>query len=132
MTIHKESEEKVSSMKSFERFLVEGPLDYVKPSGEEGLPMDWDQKKRVNLQSSESLAYGQYHMEYRLRETNENGEEKGEEGAGKLIAVGVLDILPDCLSSVYLFYDPQFDKFQLGKVRFLLGSKLNLSSISFH
>ena len=26
---------------------------------------------------------------------------------GKIVAVAVLDILPNCLSSVYLYYDPQ-------------------------
>lgn len=35
---------------------------------------------------------------------------------GKLIAVGVLDILPKCLSSVYLFYDPDYAHLALGKV----------------
>ena len=27
-------------------------------------------------------------------------------GAGQLIAVGVVDVLPRCLSSVYFFWDP--------------------------
>lgn len=35
---------------------------------------------------------------------------------GQLIAVGVLDILPRCVSSVYLFYDPAFAHLQLGKI----------------
>jgi arginine-tRNA-protein transferase len=33
---------------------------------------------------------------------------------GKLIAVGVVDILPKCLSSVYLFYDPDYAFLSLG------------------
>lgn len=33
----------------------------------------------------------------------------------KLIAVGVVDVLPKCLSSVYLFYDPDFHWLELGK-----------------
>ena len=36
--------------------------------------------------------FGAYHQHYYLD--------------GKLIMVGVIDILPDCLSSVYVFYDP--------------------------
>jgi len=32
----------------------------------------------------------------------------------KLIAVGVVDILPTCLSSVYFFYDPAFMDLTLG------------------
>ncbi|KAJ2442620.1 Arginyl-tRNA--protein transferase 1 [Coemansia sp. RSA 2424] len=33
---------------------------------------------------------------------------------GRLAAVGVLDILPSCVSSVYLFYDPEFSHLSLG------------------
>ena len=32
----------------------------------------------------------------------------------RLIAVGVIDIVPDGLSSVYFFYDPEFKKYRLG------------------
>lgn len=35
---------------------------------------------------------------------------------GKLIAFGVLDILPSCLSSVYFVWDPDYHDFSLGKV----------------
>lgn len=44
--------------------------------------------------------YGSYHHQYRLD--------------GKLIAVGVIDFLPKCLSSVYTFYDPDFNFLSLG------------------
>ena len=44
--------------------------------------------------------YGSYHHQYRLD--------------GKLIAVGVTDFLPKCLSSVYTFYDPDFNFLSLG------------------
>lgn len=33
---------------------------------------------------------------------------------GKLLAVGVIDILPTCLSSVYFFYDPDYSHLSLG------------------
>jgi len=33
---------------------------------------------------------------------------------GKLIAVGVLDILPGCVSSVYFYYDPEYSHLSLG------------------
>lgn len=36
---------------------------------------------------------------------------------GKLICVGVLDILPLCVSSVYLFSELKRSDLQLGKVR---------------
>lgn len=35
---------------------------------------------------------------------------------GALIAVGVLDILPTCVSSVYFMYDKAWERFSLGKV----------------
>lgn len=35
---------------------------------------------------------------------------------GKLIAVGVLDILPTCVSSVYLYYDPGYSDLKLGTI----------------
>lgn len=44
--------------------------------------------------------YGSFHILYKVR--------------GRLIAVGVVDILPRCLSSVYLFYDPDFAKLSPG------------------
>lgn len=44
--------------------------------------------------------YGSYHQHYRID--------------GRLIAVGVIDILPKCLSSVYLYYDPDYDFLNLG------------------
>lgn len=33
---------------------------------------------------------------------------------GKIVAVGVVDILPSCVSSVYLFYDPDYSFLSLG------------------
>ncbi|XP_039756399.1 arginyl-tRNA--protein transferase 1 isoform X1 [Pararge aegeria] len=44
--------------------------------------------------------YGSFHQQYWLD--------------GKLIAVGVLDILPKCVSSVYFMYDPQHMNLTLG------------------
>jgi arginine-tRNA-protein transferase len=35
---------------------------------------------------------------------------------GELVAVGVLDILPGCVSSVYFMYDAKWEKHSLGKV----------------
>uniref|UniRef100_A0A803VPX6 Arginyl-tRNA--protein transferase 1 n=1 Tax=Ficedula albicollis TaxID=59894 RepID=A0A803VPX6_FICAL len=44
--------------------------------------------------------YGSFHQQYWLD--------------GKIIAVGVIDILPYCVSSVYLYYDPDFAFLSLG------------------
>jgi len=35
---------------------------------------------------------------------------------GKLIAIGVLDILPKCISSVYFMYNKEWERFSLGKI----------------
>lgn len=53
---------------------------------------------------SEELLCGCYHMKYYFK--------------GKLIAIGVVDIFPWCLSSVYFFYDPDpvYKKLGLGIV----------------
>lgn len=53
---------------------------------------------------NEELMCGCYHMKYYYK--------------NKLIAVGVVDILPECLSSVYFFYDPDptYKKLGLGIV----------------
>lgn len=45
---------------------------------------------------------GSYHQCYRLD--------------GKLVAVGVLDLLPHAVSSVYLFYDPEYQEWDWGKI----------------
>ena len=44
--------------------------------------------------SKDSIEYGSYHQHYYID--------------GKLIMVGVVDLLPYCLSSVYVYYDPDF------------------------
>lgn len=47
-----------------------------------------------------SNGYGSFHQQYRIN--------------GQLVAVGVIDILNECVSSVYLFYDPDFSFLNLG------------------
>lgn len=49
-----------------------------------------------------TMKLGSYHMCYRLD--------------GKLVAVGVLDLLPHAVSSVYLFYDPEYQEWDWGKI----------------
>ena len=56
----------------------------------------------VSFLVQKSGPYGGFHHHYLLD--------------GELIAVGVVDILPRCLSSVYLFYDPAFEHLNLGTV----------------
>lgn len=51
-------------------------------------------------QSPGQLSYGSYHQWYILD--------------GKLLAVSVIDILPRCVSSKYMYYDPDYDFLSLG------------------
>lgn len=46
------------------------------------------------------MGYGSFHQQYWLDK--------------KLIAVGVIDVLPLCVSSVYFFYDPDYSFLSLG------------------
>ncbi|CAM6106267.1 unnamed protein product [Calypogeia fissa] len=71
---------------SYRRFLVDTPLIFVPPK---------------NNGSTPSCGFGSFHQQYWLD--------------GKLVAVGVIDILPYCLSSKYLFWDPDFAFLALGK-----------------
>lgn len=74
------------TQQSYRRFLVDTPLFYVPPTGDDTVP---------------PCGFGSFHQQYRLD--------------GQLIAVGVIDILPKCLSSKYLFWDPDFAFLSLGK-----------------
>lgn len=51
-------------------------------------------------QNSPSCGLGSFHQQYWLDD--------------RLIAVGVIDILPNCVSSVYFFYDPEYRFLSLG------------------
>ncbi|XP_070802648.1 arginyl-tRNA--protein transferase 1 isoform X4 [Pituophis catenifer annectens] len=53
-----------------------------------------------HLPNGPDCGYGSFHQQYWLE--------------GKLLAVGVIDILPKCVSSVYLYYDPDFSSLSLG------------------
>ena len=55
------------------------------------------------------IPFGTYHQQYRLSTSKDAFD-------GPLVAVGVVDILPHCFSSVYSFYDPTLSLcFNLGK-----------------
>ncbi|KAF9186190.1 Arginyl-tRNA--protein transferase 1 [Haplosporangium sp. Z 767] len=70
---------------NFTNFLVDSPLTPTKES-------EW---------TEDDPGYGSFHQCYYLDE--------------KLIAVSVLDILPECVSAVYFFYDPDYSVLSLGK-----------------
>ncbi|XP_065630460.1 arginyl-tRNA--protein transferase 1 isoform X3 [Quercus suber] len=71
---------------SYRRFLVDTPLVFVPPTSDGTVP---------------PCGFGSFHQQYLID--------------GRLVAVGVIDILPKCLSSKYLFWDPDFAFLSLGK-----------------
>lgn len=111
--IHKESESDWT-MTRYCGFLVKTPLvdepirdrDYVNPGHDNS---DRLSASVCDNSSSEyalvappdlPTSYGTYHCSYHLD--------------GKLIAVGVLDVLPKCVTTVYFFYDPNYGHLNLG------------------
>ncbi|XP_048361279.1 arginyl-tRNA--protein transferase 1 isoform X6 [Sphaerodactylus townsendi] len=53
-----------------------------------------------NSPNGPDCGYGSFHQQYWVD--------------GKIVAVGVIDILPKCVSSVYLYYDPDYSSLSLG------------------
>jgi len=84
--------------KGFTRFLCVSPLKPKQP--EDGKTYDKDEDGY-----DVAVDCGTYHLQYRVNNV--------------LIAVGVLDVLPNCLSSVYCFYNPELSggvcRLNLGK-----------------
>jgi arginyl-tRNA---protein transferase len=62
--------------------------------------------------NGKSQKLGSYHQCYRLD--------------GRLIAIGVLDLLPHCVSGVYFIYHSDFEKFSFGKLSALREAALAL------
>ena len=69
--------------------------------------------------------YGSYHQRYRLVPVDQDGEDEKDAAAPAqrrlrpparpLVAVAVVDVLPGCLSSVYVFWDPDYAHLGLGR-----------------
>lgn len=87
LRVHDDKPESISET-SYKRFLVDTPLIEVLSS------RDGDDGKVP------PCGFGSFHQQYRVDD--------------RLIAVGVIDILPKCLSSKYLFWDPDFASLSLG------------------
>ena len=87
---------------AFYRFLGETPVVAHCSTNDSSSPS-------YHPESDIRIPYGTYHQQYRLSTTKDGFD-------GPLIAVGVTDILPHCLSSVYAFYDHILSsKLELGK-----------------
>jgi len=93
--IHHEEDK---SRSSFERFLVDSPLRKA------SIPYPSPPPEHLPKH------YGSYHQCYRID--------------GELFAIGVLDILPGCVSSVYFMYDKRWERFSPGKLSALREAAL--------
>jgi len=85
--IHLDQEE---SPEGFKRFLVESPLV------QQDIAYADPPAEHLPRQ------YGAYHQLYRVD--------------GELVAMGVIDILPNCVSSVYFMYEKKWERFSFGKL----------------
>ncbi|PSR75986.1 Arginyl-tRNA--protein like [Actinidia chinensis var. chinensis] len=83
--VHNDTPDHVTES-SYKMFLVDSPLIYVPSTGNGTVP---------------PCGFGSFHQQYLID--------------GQLVAVGVVDILPKCLSSKYLFWDPDLAFLSLGK-----------------
>lgn len=59
-----------------------------------------------------TMGYGSFHQQYWLD--------------GQIVAVGVIDILPTCVSSVYLYYHPDYASLSLGSYSALRSAILSI------
>ncbi|CAF0861478.1 unnamed protein product [Brachionus calyciflorus] len=104
MKIHKDSEYECS-LHQFKRFLCNSPLLAESYNGPLSNINNTDILQRSDIQHDlignvSALGYGSFHQQYILN--------------GKIIAVGVIDILDHCVSSVYFFYDPDYQFLNMG------------------
>lgn len=95
LNIHHEAKE---GSNGFKRFLVESPLH------SDAIPYPATPPDHL------PRTYGSYHQLYRVD--------------GELIAMGVIDVLPFCVSSVYFMYEKKWERFSLGKLSALREASL--------
>ncbi|XP_067996499.1 arginyl-tRNA--protein transferase 1 isoform X4 [Melanerpes formicivorus] len=89
LSLLQNSKSKANQPKSIEEFIFAS------------LPEDAQHKLEAeSAPDGPECGYGSFHQQYWLD--------------GKIIAVGVIDILPYCVSSVYLYYDPDYSFLSLG------------------
>jgi arginine-tRNA-protein transferase len=108
IAVHNQPEIELNE-ESFTRFLVTSPLIYEKnlnfsdknSNFKENFKEYFKEYFKDSNESNDDIEYGSYHQHYKIN--------------NKIIAVGVLDLLPSGVSSVYFFYDPDLKFLSLGK-----------------
>ncbi|KAK6929463.1 N-end aminoacyl transferase, N-terminal [Dillenia turbinata] len=108
MKVHNDPPERVTES-SYRRFLVDTPLVFVQPTSDGTVPPS---------------GFGSFHQQYLID--------------GQLVAVGVIDILPKCLSSKYLFWDPDLAFLSLGKftalqeINWVIENEVHCPSLQYY
>ena len=101
-SVHKDEE---NDEDSYSRFLVETPIEYDAHAAPGGVPdssASPANKEHMPCAVPSFCGHGSFHQQYRIN--------------GRLVAVGVVDVMANCLSSKYFFWDPDFAFLELGKI----------------
>ncbi|KAI1494464.1 arginine-tRNA-protein transferase [Biscogniauxia mediterranea] len=97
------TEEKYAVFENYQRIVhQESPSDISRDGFRRFLCSSPLRRESVVTESGEEKQLGSFHHCYRLD--------------GKLVAIGVLDLLPDCVSAVYFLYHESIHKWSPGKL----------------
>ncbi|KAH7134769.1 arginine-tRNA-protein transferase [Dactylonectria estremocensis] len=97
------TEEKFSVYENYQRVVHKDKPSEITRNGFKGFLCDSPLRRETIIGSNGcERRLGSYHQCYRLD--------------GKLVAIGVLDLLPECVSSVYFLYDESIHKHAPGKI----------------
>jgi len=106
------TEEKYELFEQYQRIVhKEGPSS-ISRSGFKRFLCESPIPQTTRTRNEQAQQLGSFHQCYRLD--------------GKLIALGVLDLLPHAVSSVYLIYDVDYEKFSFGKLSALREAALTI------
>ena len=106
------TKEKYELFRNYQQHVHHEKPSEISQSGFKRFLCDSPLKKRTLEVNGKTQKLGSYHQCYRLD--------------GRLIAMGVLDLLPHCVSGVYFLYHSDFEKWSFGKLSALREATLAL------
>ncbi|KAF2749192.1 arginine-tRNA-protein transferase 1 [Sporormia fimetaria CBS 119925] len=106
------TDEKFELYKNYQHHVHHESLSEISPPSFRRFLCDSPLERTTRLVDGYRRKYGSFHQCYRLD--------------GRLIAMGVLDLLPHAVSGVYLMYHPDFEKWSFGKLSALREAALAL------
>ncbi|KAH8899598.1 hypothetical protein GQ53DRAFT_317700 [Thozetella sp. PMI_491] len=97
------TEEKYTVFENYQRIVHQEPPDKISRSGFKRFLCDSPVQRRTEVgPDGKEKKLGSYHQCYRID--------------GRLVAIGVLDLLPNCVSAVYFLYHESIHSYTPGKV----------------